>query len=127
MSPMTGAAPVPVPHPIPAVMNTMSVSWSIALMSSIFSSAALRPTSGSAPAPSPLVRLSQILILCGAGLSARSCASVLTATKSTPCSHSVIILASVLPHAPPHQITLILAHGMISGLKSCIVMCTIRR
>jgi hypothetical protein len=71
-SPIIGADHVHVPHPIPHVINTMSVSCNIALMSSIFSSAALRPISGSAPAPKPLVRLSQILIFDGAGLSARS-------------------------------------------------------
>ena len=56
---MTGAAPVPVPPPIPAVMNTMLV---LSPMSSFTSSrdsmAALRPTSGSDPAPWPPVRVS---------------------------------------------------------------------
>jgi hypothetical protein len=72
ISPTTGAAPVPVPHPIHHVMNTISVSCSIALMSSMFSSAALRPISGSAPAHKPLVRLSQMFIFDGAGFSAKS-------------------------------------------------------
>ena len=52
---MTGAAPVPVPPPMPAVTKTMSAPSSAAAICSRSSSAALRPTSGLAPAPSPLV------------------------------------------------------------------------
>ncbi|MNZ92483.1 hypothetical protein D3C78_1115100 [compost metagenome] len=51
----TGAAPVPVPPPIPAAINTMSAPSSAARNASRSSSAALRPTSGLAPAPRPLV------------------------------------------------------------------------
>ncbi len=51
----TGAAPVPVPPPSPAVTNTMSAPLSASLMSSRDSAAAWKPTSGLAPAPSPLV------------------------------------------------------------------------
>jgi len=57
IAPITGAAPVPVPHHIPAVMNSISVPVSILLISSADSSAALRPFSGFAPAPSHLVTL----------------------------------------------------------------------
>ena len=47
MRAMTGAAPVPVPPPIPAVMNTILVpSFSWFLISSILSSAASRARSG---------------------------------------------------------------------------------
>ena len=56
----TGAAPVPVPPPIPAVINTMSVPSSIARISSIDSSAARAPIWGFAPAPKPLVIFSPI-------------------------------------------------------------------
>ena len=53
---ITGAAPVPVPPPIPAVMKTIFVFCPIeALISSILSIAAFSPTSGSAPAPKPSV------------------------------------------------------------------------
>ena len=55
ISATTGAAPVPVPPPMPAVINTMSVSTSTSAIASRSSSAALRPTSGLAPAPNPLV------------------------------------------------------------------------
>jgi hypothetical protein len=51
----TGAPPVPVPPPSPAVTNTMSAPLRTSSISSRWSSAALRPTSGSAPAPRPRV------------------------------------------------------------------------
>ncbi len=53
---MTGAAPVPVPPPMPPVTNTMSAPAMVSAMSWTLSSALLRPTSGLAPAPRPLVR-----------------------------------------------------------------------
>ena len=51
----TGAPPVPVPPPSPAVTKTMSAPLSTSSISSRWSSAALAPTSGLAPAPSPRV------------------------------------------------------------------------
>ena len=56
----TGAAPVPVPPPMPQVTNTISAPLISAVSSSIFSSAAFWPISGCAPAPSPLVSFSPI-------------------------------------------------------------------
>ena len=50
-----GAAPVPVPPPIPAVINTKSAPANICFISSLFSIAALSPTISFAPAPNPLV------------------------------------------------------------------------
>ena len=71
---MIGAAPVPVPPPIPAVMKTICVSApKIFLISSMFSMAALRPTSGKAPAPLPLVRLAPKVIFVGTGLISKAC------------------------------------------------------
>ena len=52
---MIGAAPVPVPPPMPAVMNTMCAPSRCSPISGIASSAAPMPTSGWAPAPSPCV------------------------------------------------------------------------
>ena len=49
ISAITGAAPVPVPPPSPAVTNTMSAPFSASLMSSRDSAAAPKPTSGLAP------------------------------------------------------------------------------
>ena len=54
---ITGAAPVPVPPPIPAVMKTMSTPCRRSAISSRLSSAASLPTSGFPPAPSPWVSL----------------------------------------------------------------------
>ena len=115
---MTGIAPVPVPPHIPPVMKTISVSCNASLISLSLSSAAFLPISGFAPAPRPLVRLSQIFIFFSARLLAKSCASVLIATKLTPSSHSVIILLMALFPAPPQPITLIFAPGMNSGFTS---------
>ncbi len=82
---ITGAAPVPVPPPIPAVMNTIWVFTPRELIISlIFSSAALRPTSGFEPAPRPSVSSLPICILFGIGLFSNACASVLHIKKSTP-------------------------------------------
>ena len=51
---MIGAAPVPVPPPIPAVMNNIFVlTPSTSIISSMASIAAFFPTSGFDPAPSP--------------------------------------------------------------------------
>ena len=55
ISPMMGAAPVPVPPPIPAVMKTRSAPSSTLRTSSWLSEMACLPTSGRAPAPSPRV------------------------------------------------------------------------
>ena len=65
---MTGAAPVPVPPPSPVVTNTMSAPDSASRIRSVSSSAAERPTLGSAPAPSPFVNSRPIWILIGAAL-----------------------------------------------------------
>ena len=56
----TGAAPVPVPPPIPQVTKTISAPLTAFSRSSAFSSAAFSPISGCAPAPSPLVSFSPI-------------------------------------------------------------------
>ena len=80
-----GAAPVPVPPPIPAVIKTILV-WVDRrfLISSKLSLAAIAPTSGLAPAPRPSVKVAPNWILIGTGLSFNACASVFEITKSTP-------------------------------------------
>ena len=55
---MTGAAPVPVPPPMPAAMNTMSASRTRSAICSPLSSAAFSPTLGLPPAPNPRVSFS---------------------------------------------------------------------
>ena len=54
ISATTGAAPVPVPPPMPAVMKHMCAPASPSRIASRCSSAAARPASGFAPAPSPV-------------------------------------------------------------------------
>ena len=56
----TGAAPVPVPPPIPAVTNTISAPLNTSATSALLSSADCAPMSGLAPAPNPLVIFSPI-------------------------------------------------------------------
>ena len=80
----TGAPPVPVPPPIPAVINTMSAPRSTSAIRSRSSSAAWRPTSGLAPAPRPLVMLLPSCKTAWASIFLSAWASVLAQTKSTP-------------------------------------------
>ena len=67
---ITGAAPVPVPPPMPAVIKTMLQSDNSASTSFMDSSAACRPISGFDPAPRPAVRFEPSWIFRGA----RECA-----------------------------------------------------
>ncbi len=109
ISAITGAAPVPVPPPSPAVMNTMSAPLTISSISSLWDSAAVRPTSGSLPAPSPRVRSRPMSSLTSASLINNACASVLTAMNSTPFSPASIMRLTALTPPPPTPITLMTA------------------
>ena len=109
MSATIGAAPVPVPPPSPAVMKTMSAPASASAMSSRDSSAALRPTSGFAPAPRPRVRSVPIWTLMSASEIASAWASVLMATNSTPRMPSSIMRLTALVPPPPTPTTLMTA------------------
>ena len=105
----TGAAPVPVPPPIPHVTNTISAPFTAAESSSALSSAAFAPISGCAPAPSPFVSFSPICINVGALQSCNACLSVLIPINSTPPIFSSIIRLTALFPAPPTPITIIFA------------------
>ena len=109
ISAITGAPPVPVPPPLPAVMNTMSAPFRVSSISSACPSAAARPTSGSLPAPSPRVRSRPMSSFTSASLISRACASVLTAMNSTPLSPASIIRFTALTPPPPTPTTLITA------------------
>ena len=109
ISAMTGAAPVPVPPPLPAVMNTMSVPFTISSISSRCASAAVRPTSGSLPAPRPRVVSRPMSSFMSASLISSACASVFTATNSTPFSPASIMRLTALTPPPPTPMTLITA------------------
>jgi hypothetical protein len=110
---MTGAAPVPVPPPMPAVRNTMFEPFTDSRISSSASSAAARPTSGRAPAPSPRVTPTPSWILRGAVDCCSACASVLQTTNSQPIRLDRIMLLTAFPPAPPIPIT------VMRGLSSC--------
>ncbi len=101
---ITGAAPVPVPPPMPAVMNSMCEPWMAWRMSSCAASAASRPLSGLLPAPKPLAP--SWMVRC-AVLRVSACASVLAVTNSTPCTLREIMCSTALPPPPPTPITLI--------------------
>ena len=78
---MTGAAPVPVPPPIPAVINVIFVpSSNMRRMSSMLSVAASRARAGRLPAPRPSLPNCRWT---GTGESFSACASVLQSTNDT--------------------------------------------
>src|SRR5262245_22486177 len=105
----TGAEPVPVPPPSPAVTNTMSAPSITFWRRSRSSRAAFRPISGSEPAPSPAVSRAPSWSLTVAGDERRACRSVLATTKSTPVKSAPIMRLTALDPPPPSPITLILA------------------
>mmetsp|Transcript_15772 Transcript_15772/g.22528 ORF Transcript_15772/g.22528 Transcript_15772/m.22528 type:complete len:279 (-) Transcript_15772:297-1133(-) len=111
ISATTGAAPLPVPPPIPLVTKIKSAPLHISLISSAFSIAALFPTSGFPPAPRPRVVWRPILSVFGARLLVRACASVLMAQKDTPSMRVSIMRLTAFPPAPPTPKTF-----MIQGL-----------
>ena len=106
MSATMGAAPVPVPPPMPAVIKTMSVFSSTLEIWARLSSAALRPISGSAPAPRPPVSFSPSWTLKVAADSFKKGLSVLAAMKSTPCIPDLTMRLTTLLPPPPTPMTL---------------------
>ena len=105
----TGAPPVPVPPPSPAVTNTMSAPLMTSSISSAWSSAACLPTSGFAPAPRPRVSSRPMSSLTSASLMSRAWASVLIAMNSTPLSPTSIIRLTAFTPPPPMPTTLMMA------------------
>src|SRR6266545_3916265 len=110
------ADPVPVPPPMPAVMNTMSDSWTTAESSVRLSSAASRPRVQSPPAPRPRVILLPIWTLTSAWQRSSACLSVLTAMNWTFRALETIRLTA-LPPPPPQPTTLIRARPSCSSLS----------
>ncbi len=72
----TGAAPVPVPPPIPAAIKTISAPSKTCRISASDSRAAFFPISGSPPAPNPLVKSRPNSILFFTGERFNTCKSV---------------------------------------------------
>jgi len=114
----TGDAHVQVQPPSPHVINIISAPSSIALISSLDSSAAFFPISGSLQAPRPHVITFQIFNFFSASELYKACESVFIAMNSTPSSPHSIILFTAFNQPPPTQITLILAIGEIVPDKS---------
>ena len=110
---MTGAAPVPVPPPMPAVMNTMLEPSSACMISSSASSAAMRPISGREPAPRPRVTPTPSWMRRSASDCFIACASVLQTMNSQPLRPERIMLLTALPPAPPTPTT------VMRGFSSC--------
>ena len=105
ISATTGAAPVPVPPPMPAVTNTMSAPSSRAVICSLLSLADSRPTSGFAPAPLPPVSFSPMASFWVASEAFRHCRSVFTAMNSTPCIPERTMRFTTLLPPPPTPTT----------------------
>src|SRR3989454_107273 len=115
----TGAAPVPVPPPSPAVMKTMSAPCRSRVIWSGSSCAACRPMSGFEPAPRPCVSFAPSWSFTGAGEAWRACTSVLATMNSTPVNSAAIIRLTALLPPPPRPMTLIFAAcGTSSSSKS---------
>ena len=98
----TGAVPVPVPPPMPAVMNTRSASQRSPSRVGRAISAARLPTSGNPPAPRPLVSDLPTSTLLSAWIMSRCCLSVLIAMVSAPLTCMWYRRLMVLLPAPPH-------------------------
>ncbi|OLL71220.1 hypothetical protein Ae168Ps1_5723 [Pseudonocardia sp. Ae168_Ps1] len=105
----TGAPPVPVPPPSPAVTKTMSAPLRTSSISSAWSSAALPPTSGLAPAPRPRVSSRPMSSLTSASDISSAWASVFTAMNSTPLRPTSIMRLTAFTPPPPMPTTLITA------------------
>ena len=118
----TGAPPVPVPPPMPAVINTISAPRSASAIRSRSSIAAARPISGLAPAPSPLVMSPPSCSAVLATISDSACASVLAQIKSTPSTLFSIMCLTAFPPPPPTPITLITAFDGILSISSNMVL-----
>ena len=112
---ITGAAPVPVPPPIPAVIKSMLVPSNRSIISCLVSSADDLPISGWDPAPSPLVTWTPSCIFASLNDFDKACASVLAATNSTPDKPACIMLLIALPPAPPTPKTVILGFSSFSS------------
>jgi hypothetical protein len=101
----TGAAPVPVPPPMPATMKTMSAPVRASRSRAWLSSAASCPTRGLPPAPRPRVHFSPRQMRVAALAPFRACMSVLTAISSAPLMPPAISRSITLPPAPPTPTT----------------------
>src|SRR6266446_7331660 len=117
----TGAAPLPVPPPRPEVMKIMSEPSSASIIFSVSSRAALRPTSGFAPAPRPLVSFAPSCNFTGACDSFSAFKSVFAVMNSTPSTLARIMRFTALHPPPPTPMTLIFAPSKRSSLNEILI------
>ena len=126
ISATTGAEPVPVPPPMPAVTNTMFAPSTYFRRSPSDSSAACCPISGMAPAPSPLVVDLPSRTLFGACMASRCRASVLQATMVAPDTPAWVTLLAVFEPPPPQPMMEIfirrVSTSFISSASSSLVI-----
>jgi hypothetical protein len=87
----------------------MSAPFNASFSSSRLSSAAARPTAGSAPAPRPRVTFAPMWIFTSASVINSACASVLTAMNSTPVRPDSTMRLTAFVPPPPTPTTLITA------------------
>ena len=106
-----GAAPVPVPPPMPAVINTICAPCNESAMRVRASSADAAPISGFAPAPRPLDPNCRLI---DAAERFNAPASVFMQMNSTPSTPRRIMCWTALPPAPPTPTTLIMVLPAVS-------------
>ena len=106
---ISGAAPVPVPPPIPQVIKIMSLPAIFFFISDSDSFAASCPILGLLPEPKPWVNSLPIKIFWSAFAYNKSCASVFIAINSPPLIPISFILLKEFPPPPPTPTTFILA------------------
>ena len=117
---ITGAAPEPVPPPIPVVINNIFTSANSDKISSIDSSADFLPISESDPAPSPKVKFLPNCICLLVRLLDKAWPSVFATINSIFSTFALIIVLTAFPPAPPMPITDIF--GSVSFIFSGIVI-----
>ena len=78
-----------------------------------------------APAPKPFVKFIPICIFASALLIFKSCASVFTATNSTPSIPESIIALIAFPPAPPTPRTSILGFNSLSSPPPMFILITV--
>ena len=112
----TGAAPVPVPPPMPAVMNTILVlSVNRSAIFSSLSKAAWRATEGTLPAPSPVSPISSLL---GTEEFLSACSSVLHTQNDTFSMFWLYMCCTALLPPPPTPITFMMLLLVACGMNS---------
>ena len=123
----TGAEPLPVPPPMPAVINTRSLPMTTRPSDSLLSVAAISPSSGLPPAPRPRVTCSPIWHLLGASELTSACASVFRAQNSTPYVATFLSQSVSTIEARFHRLPSTHARRTIHRTPSTLVVVSLSR